>query len=170
MASLMPLNNPLICGDGTGTNERKIYAVLKILYGFDHCRVLFGFSSSINGQQGRLSNPNSPFKGADQSAAGSTIKPINKPLNHAEKKIMIYPNPASGEVSLVFSATSDCKATLDVFRINGEIVGSVMKADVKKDVTINETFQTAEWTEGIYFVRLILGDEVVIKKLIILKK
>ena len=85
---------------------------------------------------------------------------INK--NESGKSgIQLYPNPAKGQFSLHFDdnlLVSDIKKII-IFNELGEMVFETNK--------YTDTFSTATFPSGIYSVRITIGNDQVVKKLII---
>ena len=84
--------------------------------------------------------------------------------------MVVYPNPSNGETTIDFVPSSDSRATLDVFSMNGALAASLYNNTVSEGSGYSVKFNTASFTPGIYFIRLTVGDESAIGKLVILKR
>jgi hypothetical protein len=81
-----------------------------------------------------------------------------------------YPNPTSGNATILFTAPSDCRATMDAFDMTGALVSRLFTGDVNGGTDYSVDINTSLWSEGIYFIRLSAGDETVIGKLVVMKE
>jgi hypothetical protein len=81
-----------------------------------------------------------------------------------------YPNPTSGNATVVFKAPSDCRAVMDVYDITGALVSRLFNSDVNEGVSYSVEVNSSLWSEGIYFIRLSVGDEAAVSKLVVMKE
>lgn len=79
-----------------------------------------------------------------------------------ETDIKIYPNPAKTEFTIELSS-DNLYFYLSMFDLNGK---EVMRNEINQ---LRTTFSTSYLQEGIYFIRLVNGNEIFNKKLLIIK-
>jgi hypothetical protein len=79
-----------------------------------------------------------------------------------ETDIKIYPNPAQTEFTIELSS-DNLYFYLSMFDLNGK---EVMRDEINQ---LRTTFSTSYLQEGIYFIRLVNGNEIFNKKLLIIK-
>jgi hypothetical protein len=80
-------------------------------------------------------------------------------------EISIAPNPSSGKISVGFEMTDQKEATLILLDINGKLLLRTRKGNTAKKVEID----LSEFSDGIYLMKIIVGNRMVIKKVLINK-
>jgi PKD repeat protein len=79
-----------------------------------------------------------------------------------------YPNPFNPRTTISFTLTEDTPVKLDVFDVSGRLVASLL--DGAKPAGIHDVeFNASSLSSGIYFYRLIAGDYVQKRKMVLLK-
>jgi hypothetical protein len=100
------------------------------------------------------------------SAELLSIRPENELLIHAEKEeavFNIYPNPASEEVNIAWSAPSDNPGVLQIF----DVFGRQMQQLVLSPGTTVHTLNVRDFPEGLYIFRIRFQGWDAIRKIII---
>ena len=77
--------------------------------------------------------------------------------------LKVYPNPSDGFVTIDISPLHNAEVTMEIFNVNGDIV----YADVFHSGRVTEEINLASFSSGLYFVRIISGDYLGIRKLIL---
>lgn len=151
---LLALANAALGGtytpSGTQPNLGDITAALDAINkGFDRCRILAGFSNS---------------------SAGSKVEneDVIEESNEANA-LVIFPNPTSGSATIAFVAPSDNRAVMNVYSIDGKLISTVTDENVEQGNGYSVDINTDSWIPGIYFVRLTVGNETSIGKLVVIK-
>jgi len=150
VADLISLANKGLGGtlsNGAPSLVQIANACLAITSAFDHCRILAGFSQNSGGV--RVEN-----------ADASSVE-INN--------LQIYPNPASENATVSFLATKESHATLDVYGMNGSLMTHVLDGNVSEDGIYSVDVDCSSFAKGIYLVRLVVGEETLFGKLVIVK-
>jgi D-alanyl-D-alanine carboxypeptidase len=83
--------------------------------------------------------------------------------------ISLYPNPASGRVSITFKAATTGKANLSLYDLNGRLIAELYTWIAGKQIVQNITLETGKLKAGIYLVRLQTRDNSIAEKLIVTK-
>jgi hypothetical protein len=122
-------------------------ACLTILNAFDHCRIFSGFS---------------------QTSAGARVTETDIEAQDATF-LQIFPNPAVDKATVSFVAPAGSKALLEVYNMNGALASSVLDATMPEDGLYSFDLDCSSLVKGIYFVRLTVGEETSLKKLVIIK-
>ncbi len=86
------------------------------------------------------------------------------------RSLSVSPNPGSGEVTLSIES-SDEKELLALKEWNLEIYSSDQSLKEKKDKITGKEYKinTSDWEEGIYYVKVLLDDEILTGKLVVKK-
>ena len=71
---------------------------------------------------------------------------------------------------MVFTAAQTERALLEVFDLNGSLVSHVFEGNVSQGERYQLDIDTPALTEGIYFLRLTVGEEIRNGKLIIIRR
>jgi hypothetical protein len=116
----------------------------------------------------------------DASYMGSTVATgefaigvtgLKDPLNTGPAGFSLgpcFPNPASGKVTLNYSISEDVNVAISIFDLHGNAVSSLV--DENKDAgNYQLTFDACRLPDGVYFVRMIVGNVSLSEKLILLK-
>ncbi|MBK5286703.1 MAG: T9SS type A sorting domain-containing protein, partial [Bacteroidia bacterium] len=88
----------------------------------------------------------------------------------AVNNFVAYPNPTNGITTIEFAASSNNHATLDVYSVTGSFVANVFNGNVTEGAEYKANFDASSVTPGIYFMRLSIGNETTIGKLVIMEK
>lgn len=88
--------------------------------------------------------------------------------NELDHEFMLYPNPSSGDVNMVFNLTEAEMVNISVVNMLGEVVmntGDTQRSAGEHKLMINGD----DFSNGVYFVNMSIGDQIVTKKLIMSK-
>jgi hypothetical protein len=83
--------------------------------------------------------------------------------------MVVYPNPTSGNSTVRFIGTGE-KTTLEVYNINSSVNMMLFEKNAELGEEYKVEINSSSWAGGIYFVRLSTGENVVVKKLVILNR
>lgn len=88
------------------------------------------------------------------SVDGNVFTGINDVLNH-EVDMVVYPNPASNQLTIQFNADMNGEATVRIYDINGRLVSTQLLNDIS-----NKTFNmdVNSYATGMYTVEVINGS------------
>jgi hypothetical protein len=84
--------------------------------------------------------------------------------NFAEEAMRIYPNPASEYSNVLFNLTESVQVELNVYSLTGEVIYQESKQNLSPGMN-SFTLHTSEFSSGIYFVKLKVGDQITTNKL-----
>jgi hypothetical protein len=76
----------------------------------------------------------------------------------------VYPNPFKNYTNVSFTLDDNSDVNLKVYNVIGEVVYNIQKRDMSSG-THNMIIDTREFTPGIYFVNLKIGDKLYITKI-----
>jgi hypothetical protein len=140
------MNNALSTGFSWGAPPSTDFAEAAnaILSAFDQCRVFHEFSNQIN-------------------YPARNIAPGNE-----EGGLTIYPNPTSGNTTLSFIAGLNQPIRLEVYDVNGRQVAQLLDRVADHSGPYSLAIDCRPFENGVYFVRLYHGDEVTVKKLVVM--
>jgi len=131
---------------GGPTHAEIAEAIESVLDGFHNCRILDGFYSGV------------PSRLADTS-----IKNNMDELN----QLSIYPNPSSDFATISFSTQKGKTIHVELYNVSGKLI-STLYHDEGEDGTRKIDINCSQYANGVYFVRLKNGDELNVKKLVII--
>jgi hypothetical protein len=121
-------------------------ALNSILYSFNQCRILAGFSTSSTGS--RIE---------DAEVIGQQLNSLH-----------IYPNPTSENATIAFIGDGN-RATLEVYSMNGGLSTQLFAETTAIGEEYKIEINSSSWAAGVYFMRLTMGNEVTFGKLVIMK-
>jgi parallel beta-helix repeat protein len=77
----------------------------------------------------------------------------------ADNQIMVYPNPARGEVHFAYLISGEAKITINIYQITGERVASIVEnKDGGGGQTLTTSWQAAGVAPGVYLCQIIIRD------------
>lgn len=85
-------------------------------------------------------------------------------LNH----LRLFPNPSTAETSLTFSLDRSTRVDIEVLDLTGRVVKSVYTGQMAAGDQIHR-FDVSNMAQGIYLVRMVAGDEQVLRKVVVSK-
>lgn len=106
---------------------------------------------------------NQDFVGSQELVQFATVQTSVTPLNESEG-FTVYPNPFEDYTNVAFTMEESVKVDLTVYNIIGEVVYSASHNNLSvgsQKLEIN----TRDFTSGVYFVNIVIGDKVYTKKI-----
>lgn len=94
----------------------------------------------------------------------TTDKEDNKVLNN----VKVYPNPVTDLLNLTFLVNKDSNVTIMIMDVLGNEVATLFSERLSAGQQIQSFNIASKLTSGFYFVRLIVGNETVIKRISVL--
>jgi hypothetical protein len=91
---------------------------------------------------------------AESSIENTKLVPGSNLLN-------VYPNPASGNVSISFTTTVTSKTKLELYDMSGKLVKNLYEGVLGKDTRQKIELQTRSLPAGIYMMSLQTGNRIV---------
>ncbi|TMI77843.1 MAG: T9SS type A sorting domain-containing protein, partial [Bacteroidetes bacterium] len=88
--------------------------------------------------------------------------------NSAEKGMILFPNPASDHVSVLFEPTKSGKVQIGLYDMNGTLVTAIFNGEAHKGVQQKIEFGTANLPAGTYLTRLQTTSRISEQKLVII--
>jgi hypothetical protein len=79
-----------------------------------------------------------------------------------------YPNPFNPTTQIQFAVPEAGDVALDIFDITGRLVANLVEGPQAAG-TYSITVDSTNWTSGVYFYRLTMGDEQMMKRMILVK-
>jgi len=87
--------------------------------------------------------------------------------NFAERRVMIYPNPAGNSFVVSVQSTGDANGSMSMYDLSGRVI---LKKDVELKDGLNGIHQLTDGIQaGVYILRIQAGDQQFSEKLIIVK-
>ncbi len=80
-----------------------------------------------------------------------------------------YPNPFNPATHITFSVDRDGYTTLKVYNVLGNVVATLFEGAAQSGTLYNVTFDGTSLANGAYFYRLVSGDRVSLKKMVLVK-
>ena len=94
----------------------------------------------------------------------TTDREDNKILNN----VKVYPNPVTDLLNLTFLVNKDSNVTIMIMDVLGNEVATLFSERLSAGQQIQSFNIASKLTSGFYFVRLIVGNETVIKRISVL--
>jgi hypothetical protein len=82
-------------------------------------------------------------------------------------ELCAFPNPAVGQVAIVFTPATSERATVEIFDMNGRSVATIFNQEVQKGENYRIDFNGTYLPNGIYITKFITSTEVVTEKVMI---
>ena len=90
------------------------------------------------------------------------------PFNIDKLTLSISPNPVRKDVNIRYTLPQSTKVTLSVYDVAGRLARTLVNS-TQKPGSYQQSFNTANLSQGVYFVRLHTGDKSIVEKVIFLK-
>ena len=84
-------------------------------------------------------------------------------INEENKELLIYPNPANDFLNIIIPDCDDCIGKFIIFDISGKEVYSENLNQNSNQISLSEM------NSGIYIVKVITNNEIIVKKILINK-
>lgn len=68
--------------------------------------------------------------------------------------LAVYPNPALNSATIYFTPVSDGNASIDLYNSVGQKISRLLERNVNRDVPVSIQFNSSEYKEGLYILRL----------------
>lgn len=79
----------------------------------------------------------------------------------------LFPNPSAGVTNVVFRSSENGRATLEIVDLGGRVVESIFNQEVNEGQEYRLNFDGSRLPNGIYIAKLITGNQLTVKKLMI---
>jgi hypothetical protein len=135
---------PLTC---TSNLQNLHDALMAINLGFDHCRILGGFTTTLQGSKNREDN---------SEIQENSLISFNS-----------YPNPFDESAIIEFSAYEDAHAMLEVYNLIGQQVSVLFDGQVKAFEKQSVKFNSSHLAQGMYVCKLSIGKQVFYHKMML---
>lgn len=81
--------------------------------------------------------------------------------------LLVYPNPASQQVQVRFGTTGVCNYSVELFDVQGKLLKIVERGTAPGRMQFSLPVDVGQYPVGVYFVRVVLGDVVQTKRIVI---
>lgn len=106
-----------------------------------------------------------PFKPLARAAAASSKPSADfKVLNN----VKVYPNPAEDQITISYSLTKETNVTIKIMDVLGNEIATLLSQRLPSGDQNNNFNIASRLNSGYYFIRLIAGNETIIKRISIL--
>lgn len=90
-------------------------------------------------------------------------KSITLNLEITENSLVIYPNPTSDNISILFNRTDNTQINVELYNLNGELLDIIYKGTNKREINYDFNF----FASGIYILKIKTDNYVYTKKVIV---
>ncbi|MEJ6979200.1 T9SS type A sorting domain-containing protein [Pedobacter sp. P351] len=105
-------------------------------------------------------------------ASGNTTQSTKNSASSADLKVLsnvkVYPNPVSDHLNLSYFVNKDSNVTIKIMDILGNEITTLLSQRLPAGEQINSFPISSSLNSGYYFIRLIVGNETIIKRISIL--
>ncbi|WP_207427133.1 T9SS type A sorting domain-containing protein [Pedobacter sp. SYSU D00535] len=113
-----------------------------------------------------------PFKPAAIKPAGtssttSTAKPASPDLK-VVSNVKVYPNPVADQLNLSYSVNKDSNVTIKIMDVLGNEIATLLSQRIPAGEQVNSFPIASKLNSGYYFIRLVVGNETVVKRISIM--
>ncbi|MBA3706285.1 MAG: T9SS type A sorting domain-containing protein [Bacteroidetes bacterium] len=119
--------------------------------------------SSVTGSPSR----NTQWQPANLTATGcNTTTGLNDDFSYTSN-FDVYPNPVEENTLIRFNLSEKQKADLKIYNVMGQEVASLYQGELNAGEHEYSIANNAKLTSGIYFVKLVIGNQNMVKKMIV---
>lgn len=123
--------------------------------------MLFNPSGKID-NAGKATIPEAVSNGL---ATGTDVTAGISELSNIDDAVLVFPNPANDYVNITIQNKTNESATVSILDMTGKVIG--IKTFELNNGASQLTVNTSETPAGVYFVQVVMGDQVARKKIII---
>ena len=111
------------------------------------------------------SNANSPAQNqATNASAAKSTQAESKILNN----VKVYPNPVAEQLNLSYNVTKESNVTIKIMDVLGNEIATLLSQRMPAGEQTNSFSIASKLGSGYYFIRLVVGNETVVKRISIL--
>lgn len=112
---------------------------------------------------------NSYFSPNGNYTANDSSNIVNdKKLENKSERITVYPNPATNEINIEFEIESNQFVTATLYDVNSYLVSRITSSKIFAKGLNRIKFNSSEIANGVYFIKLVIDDETITQKIVIL--
>ena len=104
--------------------------------------------------------------------AGNSTSQSAKSSNSADLKILsnvkVYPNPVADHLNLSYFVNKDSNVTIKIMDVLGNEITTLLSQRLPAGEQLNSFTISPTFNSGYYFIRLVVGNETIIKRISIL--
>jgi hypothetical protein len=90
------------------------------------------------------------------------------PAMPAADRLSVFPNPVIGESTIKYYLSQDCTVRMEIIDLTGRVVYSLLNGDQSSgEFTIPLSNTDAKLPAGVYFIRLMAGEEKTLRKIVL---
>ena len=90
----------------------------------------------------------------------ASVDEVDDPIN-----FVIYPNPAKQQISVTYRLTDESLVSMELTDINGKNINTIFSGETKSGQQIID-LDVSELSQGIYFLRIAIGEKIYYEKFI----
>ncbi len=154
---------------GLITSSAILGTGIEIVYSAETCITLEeGFHATAGADfLAEIAPCSSNFNGEEELYSFSGIQ-LPENIHLAENKLEVYPNPFHSSTTLAYHLTVPAFVNLDIFDTTGKIVKNLINNRLDNDGQYQTTLSKKAINSGFYIARLAIGNEIFVKKLVVL--
>lgn len=99
-----------------------------------------------------------------QSSLNKTAASDNKVLSN----VKVYPNPVADHLNLSYTVTKESNVTIKIMDVLGNEISTLLSQRLPAGEQTNSFPIASTFNSGYYFIRLIVGNETIVKRISIL--
>ncbi|MFN2430600.1 MAG: T9SS type A sorting domain-containing protein, partial [Cryomorphaceae bacterium] len=95
---------------------------------------------------------------------------INPAAQIGENGILtIWPNPTSGQAAINYLSKAETRILLEIYAVDGKLMTTIFEGGIMKNQTMRFDADLSGLHQGVYFVRILDGDQSMVQKLVLTK-
>lgn len=118
----------------------------------------------INTRTAQASPASSGASSAGASASQKNAAPDYKALSN----VKVYPNPIEDQINISYTLSKDANVTIKIMDVLGNEIATLLSQRLPAGEQNHSFSITSRLNSGYYFIRLIAGNEIVIKRISVL--
>jgi hypothetical protein len=111
--------------------------------------------------------PAAPYLNPGTTVSGTKTPPVVQD-SRSVSNLKIYPNPIENEVNFSYHLTKESNVSIKIMDILGNEVVTLLSQKLQAGDQVNTFNLSSKITSGIYFVRITVGNEPIVKRISIL--
>ncbi len=110
-----------------------------------------------------------PFKPGVKPASAASRKPVEAADDKVLSDVKIYPNPVSDQLNISYNVGKESNVTIKIMDVLGNEIATLLASQRMQPGDQSNSFSIAsKLNSGFYFIRIIVGNETVVKRISVL--
>ncbi|MXV52580.1 T9SS type A sorting domain-containing protein [Pedobacter sp. HMF7647] len=109
--------------------------------------------------------PFNPFNTKTSTLPGATPKNPQQDNDKILSNVKVFPNPVTDQINLSYHVTKESNVTIKIMDVLGNEVATLLSERTSSGEQLNTFNISSKLNSGFYFIRLMVGNETIVKRI-----